>query len=262
MGGLTHPIKSILAAGFIVGLVVSPAAADDPPTSPPRHDDGRRTLSRLVPNLGHGAIGVFSKQSLWPLAVGSVATVNGSTFDQALADRIGSPEDGGAQALETAFGGLSAVAVSAVFVAGRFANGARFRAASYDMLVAVAANGAYTFGLKAAVGRERPNHVDKKSFPSGHTSNAFAIAAALDGHYDKKLAIPAYLVASVVGLSRMRLNAHWLSDVLAGATLGYVVGAAVVRVNDRRLSQQSPKAQISVAPLIGPTNGLWLAVSF
>lgn len=278
---MTRAIRSFVAAGLSVGLGVTLAAADDPPAAPPpaenasveqadasppaetpRHADGRRTLSRLVPNLGRGAIGVFSKPSLFPFAMGMAATSVGSLFDQDFAEEIAKPGDGGSKALATSFGGVSAVAVTAVFVAGRFANGDRFRAASYDMLDAVAVNGGYTFGLKAAVGRERPNKADKHSFPSGHTSNAFALAAVLDGHYSKKVAIPAYFVASLVGLSRMRLNAHWLSDVVAGATLGQLVGMAVVRVNDKPLSKEPQRTQVTVAPLVGSINGLWVAVSF
>ncbi len=277
---MTRAIRSIVAAGLSVGLAVPLAAAGGLPASAPvedtaveqpeppkpeetpRHDDGRRTLSRLVPNLGRGAIGVVSKPSLFPWAMGMAATSVSSVFDHELAHRIAKPGDPGSKALATSFGGVSALAASAVFVAGRFANEERFRAASYDMLAATAVNAAYTFGLKAAVGRERPNQVDNHSFPSGHTSNAFALAAALDGHYGKKVAIPAYAVASLVGVSRMRVNAHWLSDVVAGATLGYITGMAVVRVNGRPVAQQPAKAQLSITPLVGPTNGLLVALSF
>jgi hypothetical protein len=47
----------------------------------------------------------------------------------------------------------------------------------------------------------------------------------------RRLGIPAYVLASLVGVSRLRSNAHWLSDVLAGAALGHIVGRAVVRQN-------------------------------
>jgi len=83
--------------------------------------------------------------------------------------------------------------------------------------------------LKLAVGRERPNGQDNKSFPSGHTSNAFAMAAVAERHYGWKLGVPAYVLAGVMGASRLHQDKHWLSDVVAGATLGYIVGRTVVK---------------------------------
>ena len=107
-----------------------------------------------------------------------------------------------------------------------------------DMLDAFVVNGVYTLVLKAAVRRERPNEQDNKAFPSGHTSNAFALAAVAERHYGWKAGVPAYLLASAVGVSRLQRNKHHLSDVVAGAALGYIVGRTVVRVahlhQDRR----------------------------
>jgi membrane-associated phospholipid phosphatase len=59
------------------------------------------------------------------------------------------------------------------------------------------------------------------SFPSGSTSVAFSAATSLTTSFPKwYVAIPAYSYASVVGYSRMRLGAHYPSDVLTGAVLG------------------------------------------
>lgn len=60
-----------------------------------------------------------------------------------------------------------------------------------------------------------------KSFPSGHTSGAFALATTLTLQYKKwYVALPAYLWAGSVGYSRMYLGKHYPSDVLAGAAVG------------------------------------------
>ena len=166
--------------------------------------------------------------------------------------------------LETAGGPLwSSAFVAGMFTAGRLSHGTRFRAMTYDMLDAAVVNLAYTEVLKLSVGRERPNGQDNKSFPSGHTSNAFALAAVAERHYGWKIGVPAYLVAGVVGASRIQQDKHYLSDVLAGATLGYIVGRTVVRVNGRPLEQAVPGASIQISPILGrDLRGVRLTVVF
>lgn len=89
-----------------------------------------------------------------------------------------------------------------------------------------------TTSLKYAVKRERPfvqypndiekrDHVGALSFPSGHTTAAFATATALSLSYKKwYVTAPAYAYAGFVGYSRMRLGVHFPSDVLVGALIG------------------------------------------
>jgi len=88
-----------------------------------------------------------------------------------------------------------------------------------------------TTTLKYTVNRERPfityPDISKKSragspsFPSGHTSNAFATATSLSLAYPKWYIIaPAYTWAGTVAYSRMNLGVHYPSDVLAGAIIG------------------------------------------
>ena len=88
-----------------------------------------------------------------------------------------------------------------------------------------------TTALKYAFHRDRPfvtyPYIDKQveagspSFPSGHTSSAFALATSLSLTMPKWYVIaPAYLYAGAVGYSRMHLGVHYPSDVLAGAIVG------------------------------------------
>jgi membrane-associated phospholipid phosphatase len=129
-------------------------------------------------------------------------------------------------------------------------------------LDAFVVNWGYKTALKAAVKRERPNGEDDKSFPSGHTSNAFALAAVAERHYGWKVGVPAYAVASLVAVSRLQRNKHDLSDVVAGAAVGYIVGRTVVRVNGGRPGPDRG-ASISVTLLVGRrTRGLAAAVAF
>lgn len=79
------------------------------------------------------------------------------------------------------------------------------------------------FTIKHAVGRERPDGADFRSFPSGHTANAFATAEFLNQEYKDVspwIGYAGYTVATATGVLRMYNNKHWLSDVVAGAGFG------------------------------------------
>ena len=96
----------------------------------------------------------------------------------------------------------------------------------------------FTRGLKYALNRSRPqanlgNNFWRPfaapfslSFPSGHTTGAFAIASALSCYYKDKPYLSYFLFggASVVAVSRIVKGEHWASDVFAGALVGYTVG--------------------------------------
>jgi len=68
---------------------------------------------------------------------------------------------------------------------------------------------------------------DKFSFPSGHTMTAFSIALVVSYFYPA-LQWPLYFLALSIGLSRVVLGMHFLSDVLAGAVLGLALGVAAI----------------------------------
>lgn len=77
--------------------------------------------------------------------------------------------------------------------------------------------------MKRIIGRERPDGSDLRSFPSGHTSTAFAAAEFLNQEYGKKypwVSVAGYATAGLTGYFRMYNDAHWLGDVLAGAAIG------------------------------------------
>ncbi len=99
-------------------------------------------------------------------------------------------------------------------------------------IIAIAAAVLFTEALKYSVQRPRPfvtypndivmrTDASDYSFPSGHTYLAFATATSLTLSTKKwYVAVPAYLLASFIGYSRMRLGVHYPSDVLCGAILG------------------------------------------
>ena len=83
-----------------------------------------------------------------------------------------------------------------------------------------------TLALKAAFNRERPSG-DNLSFPSGHVSSTFALAAMLDEMYGHRVGYPMYLLGGFVAFSRMSDEEHYLSDTVFAAFLGYAIGKAV-----------------------------------
>lgn len=87
------------------------------------------------------------------------------------------------------------------------------------------------------------------SFPSGHTTVAFAAATVYALQYKDKLWVPVlcYTSASLIGLSRITENKHWLTDVLTGAALGYLTGRQVVNNYHRYASLKQPKRKGDVS---------------
>jgi membrane-associated phospholipid phosphatase len=75
-----------------------------------------------------------------------------------------------------------------------------------------------------------------RSFPSGHTSGAWAMATVLAHQYPSHGIVPilAYGTATAMGYSRMVVGAHWLSDVVAGGLIGYGCARQVISAHDRR----------------------------
>ena len=96
----------------------------------------------------------------------------------------------------------------------------------FDMLRALAVSQSLTQVIKFSVQRDRPTG-ECCAFPSGHASASFATAAVLERHLGYR-ALPTYLVASYVAMSRLHDNRHFVSDVIFGAGLGIASGWTVV----------------------------------
>jgi undecaprenyl-diphosphatase len=107
----------------------------------------------------------------------------------------------------------------------------------HAILSAVLATGvgvAMFLKLKRSFGRKRPCAIqphcwatllppDQFSFPSGHTITAFSVAISLSAYYP--FLLPGLLFCAIsVAVSRVLLGMHFLTDVLAGAAIGGLLG--------------------------------------
>jgi membrane-associated phospholipid phosphatase len=158
--------------------------------------------------------------------------------------------------------------IGAFYLGGMVFNDPEAKAVALDATSAsIIAAGLALYPLKYTVGRARPGDnlgayhfkpfSGSDSFPSGHTTEAFALATVIAEHYHSIwIDLGCYGIASAVGYARLDLNYHWASDVLAGAALGTFVGHVVVHVNHNRWG-------VAVQPVIEPTmKGAQLSWSF
>ena len=112
----------------------------------------------------------------------------------------------------------------------------------HDLLLAIGRTELATYSLKYSINSERPNG-SGQSFPSGHTSVAFAGAEFIRKQYGWWWGVPSYLAASYVGWSRVETKNHWTTDVLAGAAIG-------ILSNHDGLNFTLPWGQLSIAPTL------------
>jgi membrane-associated phospholipid phosphatase len=155
------------------------------------------------------------------------------------------------------------------YLGGAIADDARAKQTALDGLIAsTLAAGVITPVFKEIAGRSRPSthkgtydfhpFSGNASFPSGESTQAFAVGSVIAAEYPNIwVEILSYGTAGMVAFARMREDAHFASDVLAGALIGHTVGRAVVHINKRL------RVPVTVSPLIAPrAQGVALATTF
>jgi undecaprenyl-diphosphatase len=116
------------------------------------------------------------------------------------------------------------------------------------LMATLAVSGLLPQAIKLFVGRGRPKFLETEgpfvfkafsfnasyaSFPSGHATTMFAMAAAL-GFLAPRWRAPLFLLAAIIALSRVIVRAHYPADVIAGACLGAASAYLVARAFARR----------------------------
>lgn len=243
-------LSQVVVPGGRPGTTTATDSAPPRETAPTlRYRPSLRAFPRQLVSNG---VGLFARGNILPFVVGSGLTVTARALDDdiqnAMADQAsGVGDTGDIMGSRLVLGG----SVVGLFVAGQLAPEGRFRVVTFDLTQGLLINGVLTVLSKEAVGRMRPDSSDARSFPSGHTSGSFMIATVLGHHLGPRVGVPAFLVASFIGVSRVEANAHFMSDVVAGATLGIIVGRTVTA----HLGRGAIRSRLSLSPVAAPGGG-------
>lgn len=129
-------------------------------------------------------------------------------------------------------------------LAGRVFHSKTLERVSWHALESTVLAGGVALVLKSAIGRRRPDVIPHdafnfgpftfkdNSFPSGHTTVAFALATSLAGETkDHWSDVLFYSLATLTGFSRVNDDKHWLADTVFGAAVGIVSARLVQRRN-------------------------------
>ncbi len=143
--------------------------------------------------------------------------------------------------------GIITIPLSVGFWAvGELSDNQRAARVGLTSIKAMAITAVFTYAIKYATQRHRPHDNDppdpgiwegpfgsysSTSFPSGHSSMVFAVAAVFASEYRDKLWVPiiSYTLASFAAVSRVYDDKHWASDVIFGAALGFFIGKFVYK---------------------------------
>jgi len=192
--------------------------------------------------------GLFSTENFGPLLVGSAATMVSLPFDENLSDAL-REEHGWVDTSGNVIGSAVTLAATTgtLLLITPFTEDQKFKSFSFTLAQAGILNSAMISLLKLSVSRERPNGENDNSFASFHASSTTAVATVLQHYYGWKWGVPAYAVAGFVAYSRLEGEKHYLSDVIFGATLGYIAGMTAIRGTDRSVTRR----RLAVYPIIG-----------
>ncbi len=163
----------------------------------------------------------------------------------------------------------SLAAGAGLYLAGKVSRKNRTADLGLHSLEAMVGADLVSTGMKVFFGRARPfvdvsNNYDfqlfrglkddkYRSFPSGHTTNAFAFASTVSRETEMwwprsrwYIGPVMYGGATLVGLSRMYNNQHWASDAIGGAAVGTIIGLKVVKFQHSHPGNRVDRALLSV----------------
>lgn len=155
--------------------------------------------------------------------------------------------------------------LGAAYVTGALADSPRARRVGLYGFEGFILSGAITNALKSMGRRHRPytgdpydtwdgpglsGSADNRSFPSGHSTSAFAVMTVVATEYADTGWVPpvAYGLASATAVSRVYQNKHWASDIVFGSAIGYFTSKAIVGYHAREPGRLSYVPELQAGP--------------
>lgn len=204
--------------------------------------------------------GVFTRGDAYLAAGFAIATAALFPLDKHFAEELQSPNAQSNRALDNTATRLEKITSpgayylgGGLYLVGRLAGFHRLADLGLHATESVMLAEGIGYVLKRTIGRSRPyvsntadpqdfsfgtgfGTGDRRSFPSGHTYTAFAVASAVTSETREWWPGSTWFVAplmyggaTIVGLSRMYHNQHWASDIVLGAAVGTFSGLKLVR---------------------------------
>ena len=215
-------------------------------------------VTASLSDSGHAQKTLFTRHDLIPIGGALVATGVTAIWDKKIAAWWQSPHVQGSSSMNHDIGQLTrinetplAIASVVTYGVGRLTHSETTADVGLHWTEALLLTDVISEAIRGPVGRYRPRvsmddpfhfkfgagftHFENRSWPSLHAAVGFATAAALleeiqvrNPNDVKYAAVPLYAFAMIPGLTRMYLNQHWASDVVAGAFIGQFLGHRVV----------------------------------
>jgi len=210
------------------------------------------------PDSGHAQKTFFTRHDLVPVGIALVVTGGVAVFDERIARYTQTPHVQGGQSLHNTVSDLTRINETPLTIAsvvtygiGRLTHSQTTADVGLHWTESLLLTDVISQAIRGPLGRARPRvsqddafkfnfgsgftKFENRAFPSLHAAVGFATAASLLGEIQlrnpdaTKYAAPLlYGFAMIPGVTRMYLNQHWASDVVAGAFIGQFIGHRVV----------------------------------
>jgi len=224
---------------FALPLKATPAAdlqaSPQDPEARRAERPNRGFFGTLFHNLGDDVKHMPRRNSVYWLAAGTGAALAIHPADDDITRGMGTWHAADAFFKPGKFIGASPTILAAsvtTYIVGRAKDSSKVKHLGMDLIEATIISEALTQGVKHIARRDRPLHPDGSqnsgfSFPSGHATLTFAAATVFQQHLGWRVAVPTYLVATYVAMSRIHDYRHFASDVVFGATDGVIIGRSI-----------------------------------